>query len=117
MQPTKFKMEKPTPEPKKDRKGFSISLSTVLLFVMSVGLIAYGTFKGVTVYQDWKASWDVVSFAKQNPEFVRQMKVTYETEVATVKEQMLVGIIQASEPTPSPTATPTAEPSKIKSVK
>lgn len=98
MQPTKFKMgDKTAPTPKKEQKSFSISWSAILLFIIAVGMIAFSTFHGVRSYQSWRADWDVVMFARENPEFVREMKITYETEINALETRMMKGVGQAKD--------------------
>jgi hypothetical protein len=114
-----FKVTKPPketkPEINQDKNTLTIPWAAIGFTIMLIGLVAYGSFRSVATYKSWSATWDVVTFAHNNPEFVRNMKTGYETKIESVKKEMITGVVQ-----PVADATPVATLSgslKTKSVK
>lgn len=88
--PNKFKMgSKPKPISEEKSNGFSINAWALAFFVVMVALVATLTVKSVQAYGGWKANWDVISFAKENPELVRDVKYRYDTGIAELKQELV----------------------------
>lgn len=68
--------------------GFHINPWAIVSVVLMIGIVAFATIKGAGVYNQWKANWDVVTFANDNPELVRTIKTEYDTNIAELKLEL-----------------------------
>lgn len=71
--------------PSKNRNLGLVMIIAILLVV--IGSIAISS--GMRQYKYWSQDWDVVMFAKENPDVVRAVKGKYETGVQQVKADLL----------------------------
>lgn len=86
--PLKFTGTK-TPKSDDDVKRFSFNPWAVACTLIIIGIVTATTIHAGNIYNDWKANWDVVSFAKNNPEIVRTVKKQYDAGLAELKQEIV----------------------------
>lgn len=70
-------------------KTFHIDLWAIAFFITMITLVASLTVKSVEIYKEWRVNWDVVYFAKNNPEIVRNMQKRYNQGLEELKQELV----------------------------